>query len=80
MSKISDVEYLKMDAWQRFWYKIGRFFAGIPKAIWGLLCAIGRFFKNAGCAIGREVSEIVTTFLYGDWKTKLSYLFMGFAE
>ena len=80
MSKISDVEYLKMDEWQRFWYKIGRFFAGIPKAIWGLLCTIGRFFKNAGCAIGREVSEIVTTFLYGDWKTKLSYLFMGFGN
>ena len=80
MSKISDVEYLKMDEWQRFWYKVGRFFIGIPGAIWKFLCTIGRFFKNAGLAIGREISDIVMTFVHGDWKTKLSYVFMGFGN
>ena len=34
--------------------------------------------KNGGLAVGREVKDIVTTFINGDWKTKLSYLVMGF--
>ncbi|MBQ7060976.1 MAG: sugar ABC transporter permease [Clostridia bacterium] len=46
---------------------------------------VGDFFKKIGNgiagffkAIGREISDIVTTFINGDWKTKLSYLVMGF--
>ena len=80
MSKKTDVEYLKMDEWQRFWYKVGRFFAGIPGAIWNFLKKIGTAIKDGICAIGRELADIVTTFIHGDWKTKLSYLFMGFGN
>ena len=35
---------------------------------------IGSFFAS----IGRECKDIVTTFINGDWKTKVSYLVMGF--
>ena len=46
---------------------------------------IDDFFKKIGGgivsvfrAIGNEFKDIVTTFIHGDWKTKLSYLVMGF--
>jgi len=78
MKHYSDLEYLKLSKWQRFQYRFLSFFAGIPKAIWGLIVAIGTWFKNAGLAIGREAKDIVQTFVQGDWKTKVSYLVMGF--
>ena len=39
---------------------------------------IGRGFVNFFKAIGRELKDIVMTFVNGDWKTKVSYLVMGF--
>ena len=39
---------------------------------------IGNGFVNFFKAIGREAKDIVTTFVRGDWKTKISYLVMGF--
>ncbi|MBQ9644380.1 MAG: sugar ABC transporter permease [Lachnospiraceae bacterium] len=33
---------------------------------------------NAFAAVGRDIAEIGTTFVRGDWKTKLSYLIFGF--
>ena len=33
---------------------------------------------NALAALGRDITEIGTTFVGGDWKTKLSYLILGF--
>ncbi|MDE6201446.1 MAG: sugar ABC transporter permease [Clostridiales bacterium] len=39
----------------------------IPFAIWGLLCAIGRGFEG-----------LWFRFVKGDWRTKISYLIMGF--
>ena len=35
---------------------------------------IANFFK----ALGNNIKEIGTTFISGDWKTKVSYLIMGF--
>ena len=33
---------------------------------------------NVFTALGRDIAEIGTTFVGGDWKTKLSYLILGF--
>ena len=33
---------------------------------------------NALAALGRDITEIGTTFVGGDWKTKVSYLILGF--
>ena len=48
---------------------------------------IGHFFKNAGSAIsnffkwiGADLKDIGTTFANGDWKTRVSYLIMGFGQ
>jgi len=78
MRHYSDLEYLQLSKGRKFGYRIASFFTGIPKAIWGFIKKIGLWFKKAGLAIGREAKDIVSTFVNGDWKTKLSYLVMGF--
>ena len=78
MTRYSDLEYLKLSKGKRFSYKLACFFADIPKAfvqfflnIWGILCGIGAAIRN-------EAVDIWTTFKNGDWKTRVSYLVMGF--
>ena len=78
MKHFSDLEYLKLTKAKRFGYRLASFFAGIPKALWNFVKKIGSFFKNIGVTVASEAKDIVTTFVQGDWKTKLSYLVMGF--
>ena len=78
MKRISDLEYLRLSKFEKFQYKFVRFFVGIPQALWKFVLSIGHFFKNCGLAIGREARDIIMTFVKGDWKTKISYLVMGF--
>ena len=78
MTQLSDLEFLKLSKWQKFGYRLGRFFTGIPKAIGNFFLKIGNGLKKAGSAIGREFADIVNTFIHGDWKTKLSFFIMGF--
>ena len=78
MRKYSDVEYLKLSKFKRFLYRFLSFFAGIPGAIWNFLKKIGNGIKKGALAVANEAKDIVTTFTQGDWKTKLSYLVMGF--
>ena len=80
MKKYSDLEYLKLSKWERFKYRFVSFFASIPVASWHAILGIGGWFKKAGLAIANEVKDIVMTFVNGDWKTKLSYLVMGFGN
>ena len=42
----------------------------------GRLSAAGRYVK----ALGTDIKDIGTTFVKGDWKTKASFLVMGFGE
>ncbi len=76
----SEMEYLKLSKWHKFLYRLLSFFKAIPKKIGGGFAAIGRFFKNLVLGIGRGCRDIVATFVKGDWKTKLSYVFMGFGN
>ncbi len=80
MKKIDELEYLKLSKWNKFVYRFLSFFAAIPSKLWGLVKAVGRFFKNIGLGISRECKDLVTTFVKGDWKTKLSYVIMGFGN
>ena len=80
MKKYSDLEYLKLSKWERFKYKFLSFFAAIPVAIWHAILGIGGWFKKAGLAIAGEVKDVIQTFVQGDWKTKLSYVIMGFGS
>ena len=80
MAQISDLEFLRLSKAQKTGYKIRRFFTGIPKAIASFFLAVWHAIQKAGKAVGREISEIGTTFKEGDWKTKLSFLVMGFGS
>ena len=80
MKRYSDMEFLRLSKGQKFLYKLTSFFAAIPRAIGHLFLGIWYWLKNAGIAIGRELAEIVTTFTRGDWKTKISYVVMGFGS
>ena len=78
MAKLSDLEFLRLSKGRRFLYKLGQFFASIPKGIANLFVKLWGLIKNCFLAIGREAKDIITSFIQGDWKTKVSYLVMGF--
>ena len=80
MKKYSDLEFLRLSKGKKFLYKIASFFCAIPRALAKFGIRIGLFFKDAVTGIGREISDIILTFKNGDWKTRLSYLFMGFGS
>ncbi len=80
MTQLSDLEYLRLSKGAKFGYKLGRFFTGIPKGIGHFFLKIGQGLKKGAMAVGREVSDIVSTFVHGDWKTKLSFFIMGFGS
>ncbi|MBQ2062110.1 MAG: sugar ABC transporter permease [Oscillospiraceae bacterium] len=80
MKNYSDLEYLRLPKGQKFAYRVASFFGGIPQALLNLILSIGRFFKKAGQTIGGECADIFLTFKNGDWKTRISYLVMGFGS
>lgn len=74
------VEYKMLNPFQRFAYNFKKFFKAIPGAI-------GRFFKGIGSAfvsffkaIANGFKNYGSTFVKGDWATKLSYLFFGVGD
>lgn len=75
-----NLEYLKMSALEKFFYRIktffkrlpssaASFFKAIPKKLYKLLLAFAGIFVN----VGRAAKE-------GDWKTRSSFLVMGFGQ
>ena len=80
MKKYSDLEYLRLSKGRKFLYKLASFFAAIPRALKNGIFAIGRFFKGLGVGIASEIKDLITTFVKGDWKTKTSYVIMGFGS
>ena len=80
MKRYSDLEFLRLTKGQKFLYKLTSFFASIPRAIANFFLAIGRFFKNLVVGIGKEFADVFLTFKNGDWKTRTSFLVMGFGS
>ena len=80
MKRYSDLEYLELNKFQRFFYKVALFFVGIPRWFLNLFISIGKFFAKAGIAIKNEFVDVFMTFKNGDWKTRLSFVVMGFGN
>ena len=80
MKNLTDLEYLQLSKWNKFTYKLGKFFVGIPTWFKNLFVAIGRFFVKLGKWIAFQFTDIWQTFKNGDWKTRLSFLVMGFGN
>ena len=80
MKQYSDLEYLRLSKGQKFSYKLGSFFAAIPRGIGHFFANIGKYIKNGVVGLGRELGDIGSTFAHGDWKTKTSFVVMGFGN
>ena len=77
MKRLSDLEYLKLNKWQAFWYNFGLFFCAIPLFFWNLILTVLRFFKKCGIGIKDELVDLGSTFKHGNWAVKLSYFIFG---
>lgn len=80
MKTYSDLEYLRLNKFQKFLYKVARFFVGIPRWFLNLFKKIGKFFAKLGIRVKDEAVDVFMTFKNGDWKTRLSYVIVGFGN
>ena len=62
MKTYTDLEYLKLSRFKRFWLKVAAFFVGIPKWFLNLFKTIGNFFKNFGIGVKDTFVDIFVTF------------------
>ena len=77
MKKLSDLEYLKLNKFQRSWYNFLMFLAAIPMFFVNLGKGIAKFFVNLAIDIKDGVLDIFRTFRDGNWAVKLSFLIFG---
>lgn len=77
MKRLNDLDYLKLNKFQAFWYKLKLFICAIPLWFKHLGLAIVDFFKNCGLAVKNEFADIGSTFARGNWVVKLSFLIFG---
>ncbi len=80
MKRLSDLEYLQLNKFQAFLYRLKIFFCSIPGWIWGLCLALWGVLKKFGLKIWGGLVDIGTTFKKGNWAVKLSYLIFGFGN
>ena len=77
MKKLPDLEYLKLNKFQRLWYNFLMFLVAIPLFFVKLGKGIVKFFVDLGIEIKDGVLDICRTFRYGNWAVKLSFLIFG---
>lgn len=80
MTKLSDLEYLKLNKLQRVWYSLVTFIFSIPTRFKNLFLRIYKAFKRFVLFIWNDIKGIIETFKKGDYKTKISYFVMGFGN
>ena len=77
---IGDLDLLQLTKFQTILYKIIHFFKGIPNGVASLFKYIFSLIKNFFVWIKNDLTDIVQTFVNGDYKTKLSFIIMGFGS
>ena len=77
---MNDLDYLKLSKPQKMAYDLGQFFVNLPRKALDGLKGLGGLFIRLFKGIGSGLWDIVQTFRNGDWKTRLSYLVMGFGS
>ncbi len=80
LKEYTDKGYLRLSKLQKFCYKILAFFKKIPAAIAGFFVNIGLGIRNGAVAFVNEIKDVGSTFKNGDWKTKVSFVVMGFGN
>ena len=77
MKRLNDLDYLKLNKFQAFWYNFLLFLCAIPTWFKNLGLSIARSIKNLGIGIKDEFVDIGRTFKGGNWAVKLSFLIFG---
>ena len=77
---ISDLDYLGLTKFQSLLYNIIHFFKAIPSWLINLFKQIGKIIAKFFNSIVSDIKDIGTTFVHGDFKTKISYFVMGFGS
>ena len=72
------METLRLSKTEKKIYGLMSIVLGIPAFFKNLGLTIWNAIKAAFSAIGKELADIGSTFVHGDWKTKISYVVMGF--
>ena len=80
MTKLSDLQYLKLTKLQRLWYNLTLFFFSIPGWFVKLGHGIIGFFQKVGLSLKNFFVDITTTFSQGNWAVKLSFFIFGFGN
>ena len=80
LKEYTDKGYLRLSKLQKFCYKNLAFFKKIPAAIAGFFVNIGLGIRNGAVAFVNEIKDVGSTFKNGDWKTKVSFVVMGFGN
>lgn len=77
---MTDLEFLRLNGPQKFLYKLRRFLVNLPKSILNAFKGLIGWFMGLFKGVGRELYDIFDTFRKGDWKTRVSYVVMGFGS
>lgn len=80
MKRLNDLDYLKLNKLQAFWYKLRLFFCAIPAWLKRAFLKVLGLFKSLGLAVKNEFVDIGSTFKQGNWAVKLSFLVFGFGN
>ena len=77
---ITDLDYLKLSKPQKILHDLGESIKSLPGRIGRAIAGLGLRIVKLLKSLGINIADLVTTFKNGDWKTKLSYLIMGFGS
>ena len=80
MANTQELEMLKKTKLQRAGFKFVSFFKSIPEKLKKLGLSIWAFLKKAFWGFVNFFKDLGLTFWHGDWKTKVSYVIMGFGS
>lgn len=80
MKQLDVLDYLRLNGWQKFLYKLKKFICGIPEWFLGLFKKLWSVLKSFGIKVAEIFKSIGVTFVKGSWKTKVSYFIMGFGS
>ena len=77
---MNELDYLKLGKAAKMGYALLNWLKGLPKAVWGGILGLLNWILNFAKKIWFEVKDVVMTFVRGDWKTKVSFVIMGFGS
>lgn len=81
VQRISELEYLKKTGWQKFIYNIGYFFKSIPQNLKHFFTVtLVAFFLKIWLSVKDVFITIGKAAKHGDWKTRTSFVIMGFSQ